>query len=215
MVHKKGRFITLEGSEGSGKTTAMQYIRQLLKQRGLTVIQTREPGGTLIAEKIRTLLLDPENHNLAEDAELLLMFAARSQHINELILPALQQGKWVISDRFVDASFAYQGGARGLGFERVRQLSDWCLKDCYPDLTLLFDLPVELGMQRARKRAELDRFENQKIDFFEKVRQSYLQLAELSPERIKCLDASQDISAVQEQIAQLILPFLDEQYDEK
>jgi len=197
---KNGKFITLEGSEGTGKTTNMLAIKDFLEQQGIEVVMTREPGGTPIAEKIRDLLLDKENTDLCSDAELLLMFAARCQHLNELILPALEQGKWVISDRFSDASFAYQGAGRGLSWERITILKDWVQGETSPDMTLLFDLPVEVGMARAKKRGPTDRFEEEKIQFFKKVRQGYLQLADAEPQRFNIIDAAKNLEQVQSQV---------------
>ena len=201
---KSGKFITLEGSEGTGKTTNMLAIKEFLEQQGIAVVMTREPGGTPIAEKIRDLLLDKENTDLCSDAELLLMFAARSQHLNELILPALEQGKWVISDRFTDASFAYQGAGRGLSWEGITTLKEWVQGTVSPDRTLLFDLSVEIGMARAKKRGPTDRFEEEKIQFFEKVRQGYLKLAKEEPQRFEIIDAAQSIEAVQSQVLMTI-----------
>jgi len=205
---QNGKFITLEGSEGSGKTTNMLAIKKFLEQQGIEVVVTREPGGTPIAEKIRNLLLDKENSALCSDAELLLMFAARSQHLNELILPALEQGKWVISDRFTDASFAYQGAGRGLSWERITVLKEWVQGGVTPNRTLLFDLPVEVGMARAKKRGPADRFEEEQIQFFEKVRQGYLLLVENEPQRFQIIDAEKTIEAVQSQVLESIREML-------
>ena len=162
----RGRFITLEGSEGSGKSTNLNYIHQRLQQAGLEVILTREPGGTPLAEKIRELLLDKQNTAMVSDTELLLMFAARAQHLNELIIPALEQGKWVLCDRFTDATYAYQGAGRGIAHDRIAQLETWVQGELRPDLTFFLDLPVAQGLARAGERAELDRFEREEIDFF-------------------------------------------------
>ncbi|CAN8142369.1 Thymidylate kinase [uncultured Thiomicrorhabdus sp.] len=198
---QRGKFITLEGSEGAGKSTNLAYLAERLQALGLEVITTREPGGTDIGEKIRGLLLDPENSAMHQDTELLLMFAARAQHIREKILPAIERGAWVISDRFTDASFAYQGAARGMGFERIAEIENWVQQGFAPDLTLVFDLPIEIGMQRVASRGEqTDRFEQEQKDFFEKVRAAYLQRAEAAPRRYAVLDASQNLAAVQQQI---------------
>ncbi|MBO1928146.1 dTMP kinase [Thiomicrorhabdus sp. 6S2-11] len=200
---QRGKFITLEGSEGAGKSTNLAYLAERLQALGLEVITTREPGGTDIGEKIRGLLLDPENSAMHQDTELLLMFAARAQHIREKILPAIERGAWVISDRFTDASFAYQGAARGMGFERIAEIENWVQQGFAPDLTLVFDLPIEIGMQRVASRGEqTDRFEQEQKDFFEKVRAAYLQRAEAAPRRYAVLDASQNLAAVQQQIRQ-------------
>lgn len=202
-MQQRGKFITLEGSEGAGKSTNLAYLAELLQAQGLKVITTREPGGTEIGEKIRGLLLDPENKAMHEDTELLLMFAARAQHIREKILPAVERGAWVISDRFTDASFAYQGAARGMGFARIAEIESWVQQGFQPDLTLVFDLPIAIGMQRVASRgAQTDRFEQEQQAFFEKVRAAYLQRAEAAPSRYAVLDASQDLSAVQKQIRQ-------------
>lgn len=190
----------MEGSEGTGKTTNMLAIKDFLESQGIEVVLTREPGGTPIAEKIRNLLLDKENSSLCSDAELLLMFAARSQHLNELILPALEQGKWVISDRFTDASFAYQGGGRGLSWQRIETLREWVQGSVNPDCTLLFDLEVEIGMARAQKRGPSDRFEEEQLHFFEQVRQAYLKLADNEPQRFQIIDAEKSMEAVKDQV---------------
>lgn len=200
-MQQRGKFITLEGSEGAGKSTNLTYLAELLQAQGLQVITTREPGGTEIGEKIRDLLLDPEHSAMHQDTELLLMFAARAQHIRQKILPEIERGAWVISDRFTDASFAYQGAARGMGFERIAEIEKWVQQGFAPDLTFVFDLPIEVGMQRVASRGEqTDRFEQEQQDFFEKVRNAYLQRAELAPQRYAVLDASQELSAVQMQI---------------
>ncbi|MFK5984103.1 MAG: dTMP kinase [Pseudomonadota bacterium] len=203
-----GKFITLEGSEGAGKTTQLENIKDYLNQQGIEVVCTREPGGTPIAEKIREVLLDKENSSLCSDAELLLMFAARSQHLNELIIPALNAGKWVICDRFTDASFAYQGAARGLSFERIKQLKLWVQGELDPDITLLFDLPVDVGMARANKRGPSDRFEQEALDFFEKVRQGYLYLAKVEPDRFVIIDAELTEQQVSIQVENSIADFV-------
>lgn len=195
-----GRFITLEGPEGSGKSTNLVFIRQHLEQAGLPVQVTREPGGTELGEKIRSLLLDRDHTGMLEDTELLLMFAARAQHIGELIRPALAAGRWVLSDRFTDASYAYQGGGRGIPEQRISALEEWVQGPFRPDLTLLLDLPVEQGLARARARGETDRFEQEEVAFFERVRKTYLERAESAPERYRIIDASQPLSSVQAQI---------------
>lgn len=193
-----GKFITLEGTEGAGKSTNLAFVEQWLQSRGVPVEVTREPGGTEIGEAIREILLNKAHSAMHEDTELLLMFAARAQHIQEKILPALSEGKWVVSDRFTDASYAYQGGARGMGFERIAELEKWVQQGFQPDLTLIFDLPIEIGMQRVASRGmETDRFEEEKRDFFERVRSAYLQRAEQAPERYQVLDAAQPLPQVQ------------------
>ncbi|MBN2647707.1 MAG: dTMP kinase [Thiotrichales bacterium] len=201
MQTEQGKFITLEGSEGAGKSTNLVFIAETLRQTGKTVITTREPGGSEIGEKIRALLLDPQNSAMHADTELLLMFAARAQHLQQTILPALKQGIWVISDRFTDASYAYQGAARGLGFERIAPLESWVQGQFAPDLTLVFDLPIEVGMVRVAARAgRVDRFEQEQSAFFAKVREAYLQRAQLSLQRYCVLNAAQPLEVVQQQI---------------
>ncbi|GJM09970.1 MAG: thymidylate kinase [Lysobacteraceae bacterium] len=199
----KPTFITLEGVEGAGKTTVLEAIAAWAAQRGIDLLQTREPGGCPSSERLRELLLDPALCWCSE-AELLLMFAARWQHWSETIEPALKRGQWVVSDRFVDASFAYQCGGRGLAWERVQALADQLPKMARPGLTLLLDLPVELGLERARKRGPEDRFEQEKAAFFERVRQAYLQLAEAEPERVVIVDATQNQSQVAEQVTKML-----------
>lgn len=199
-----GRFITLEGGEGVGKSTNLQFIQQLLKQRHLDVVVTREPGGTLLAEKIRCMLLEQHAETITEQAELLLVFAARAQHIQHVILPALQQGRWVLSDRFTDATYAYQGGGRGMDIQTIAWLENTVQGDLRPELTLLLDAPLDVGMLRTRQRGKLDRFESEQRDFFERVRQTYLQRAIQEPQRYKIIDASLPLDDVQIQITQAI-----------
>lgn len=196
----RGQFITLEGGEGVGKTTNLDFVRRHLEAHGLEVVVTREPGGTELAEKIRELLLRPSDEPVSEMTELLLIFAARAQHIARVILPALEQGKWVLCDRFVDATFAYQGGGRGLSMPLIEQLEAIVVNGLKPDLTLLLDLPVAEGMVRARARAALDRFEQEKLEFFELVRATYLNRAAADPARIKVIDAAPVLREVQAQI---------------
>ena len=196
----KGKFISIEGSEGSGKSTNIQYIQTYLKTKNIDFIATREPGGTPIAEKIRDLLLDKKNARLCEDAELLLMFAARAQHLNELIIPALEAGKWVLSDRFTDASYAYQGGGRGLSTEKIAQLETWVQGELRPDATILLDIPVEQGMERVRLRGETDRFEEEEMSFFKRIRNTYLQLASDNPQRFHIIDTRPSMEAVYQQL---------------
>lgn len=197
----KGKFLTLEGTEGAGKSTNLAFIEAWLKQRGIEVITTREPGGTEIGEAVREILLDKTYTQMHEDTELLLMFAARAQHLQEKILPALAQGKWVVSDRFTDATYAYQGAARGIAFERIAEIENWVQKGTFPDTTFVFDLPIEVGMARVASRGgQTDRFEQERHDFFEKVRNAYLKRAAQAPERYQVLDASQPLESVQIQI---------------
>jgi dTMP kinase len=197
----KGRFITLEGIEGVGKTTNLAFIQQQLLARGHEVVRTREPGGTPLAESIRELLLAPRDENVAELTELLLMFAARAQHIEQCIRPALQRGAWVLCDRFTDATYAYQGGGRGLDQSRIAQLETLVQGTLRPDLTILLDLPAWQGMARARARSTPDRFEAEAEAFFERVRECYLQRAAAEPERFAVIDASPALDQVQARIA--------------
>ena len=206
---KHGMYITLEGGEGVGKTTNLLFIRHWLEQRGIEVCQTREPGGTPIAEQIRALLLGSSDEVITPHAELLLVFAARAQHLQQTILPALQQGKWVVCDRFTDATYAYQGGGRQLDTQLIGWLENTVQGPLRPDLTLLLDAPVELGMQRARQRAELDRFENERQAFFQRVRQAYLQQAAQQPQRFRVIDASLSLEHVQTAIATALQALLD------
>jgi len=197
-----GKFISVEGIEGAGKSTQIQFIKSYLENFNKSVIVTREPGGTPLGEEIRELLLRPRKDGMSDDTELLLMFAARAEHIKQVILPALAAGKWVVCDRFVDATFAYQGGGRGIHQQRISSLSDWTLDGLKTDLTLLFDLTVQIGQQRVNQRLlEKDRFEQEKTDFFEKIRQCYLDRAVNEPERIQIIDASQSIDNIQQQVS--------------
>ena len=200
----RGRFITLEGGEGAGKSTNLEYLRHALQDAGVDLLITREPGGTLLGEKVRQLLLDPENAGMSADAELLLVFAARAQHIHQLIIPALERGTWVVCDRFTDATYAYQGGGRSVDMGRIALLEDWVQRGLQPDLTLLFDLPVEVGLQRAGTRGDLDRFEREQQAFFERVRSAYVERAKREPERFRCVDASGDLSQVRDQLDTII-----------
>jgi dTMP kinase len=197
MSTSKGMFISLEGSEGVGKTTSLKFVQNYIESLGHKVLLTREPGGTPMAEELRNILLSEREEKVETDTELLLMFAARCQHVNQIIKPALEQGTWVICDRFVDASYAYQGGGRNIGFSRIQQLEDWCLGGFKPDLTLLLDMSVEEGIARTKKRGKADRFEIEKMAFYEKIRAAYLQRAEQDPQRINVIDAAPDISQVQ------------------
>ncbi len=199
-----GRFITLEGGEGAGKSTNADYLAQRLEAAGIRLLRTREPGGTALGERIRELLLDTASDGMHADTELLLMFAARAQHIHERILPALRAGAWVLCDRFTDATYAYQGGGRGIDVARIAQLEDWVQQGLQPDMTILFDLPVETGLARAGARGELDRFEREQQAFFEAVRQAYLQRAEREPARFRVVDAGQPLDAVQRQLDTLV-----------
>jgi dTMP kinase len=192
-----GKFITLEGGEGLGKTTNLRFIQQWLEKQGFTVRVTREPGGTVLAEKLRDLLLETGTEPISEKTELLLMFAARAQHISQVIQPALECGEWVLCDRFTDATYAYQGGGRNMDVKTIAWLAQWVQDGLQPDLTLLFDAPIEMGIERAKQRGALDRFENEQLSFFNRVRNAYLQQAQQHPARIKVIDAAQSLAVVQ------------------
>jgi dTMP kinase len=195
----RGLLITLEGGEGAGKSTSLAFVRDFLEQAGRRVIVTREPGGTPLGEKIRELLLHGRE-SIQVDTELLLMFAARAEHLARVIRPALAEGACVVCDRFTDATYAYQGGGRGVPDTRIRTLEDWVQQGLRPDLTLLLDIPVEQGLGRAGLRSVPDRFEREKIDFFERVRNRYLVTAASEPQRIRVINAAGDIPAVQAQL---------------
>ena len=205
----RGLFITLEGPEGAGKTTNRAYLAEQLQAQGFTVVLTREPGGTALAEQIREILLAPHAEAMAVDTELLLMFAARAQHLAQVILPALAEGNIVICDRFTDATYAYQGGGRGLDCSRIALLEQFVQGDLRPDLTLLFDLPVADGMARAVARGKLDRFEQEQQMFFENVRQSYLQRAQNDPQRFRLVNAQQTLADVQKSLDQYLLEIME------
>jgi len=211
---KKGLFITLEGGEGAGKSTQMAFVQQRLQDglqaAGKNLQVTREPGGTALGEQIRELLLDHRQTVMDSDTELLLMFAARAQHLAELIRPTLAAGDWVLCDRFTDATYAYQGGGRGIALKRIAALENWVQGELRPDLTLLLDLPVEVGMARAGERGELDRFEREQQVFFERVRQTYRERAVAEPGRYRIIDAAQNIEQVQAQIDRALTPLLAE-----
>jgi dTMP kinase len=195
-----GKFISLEGGEGSGKSTAIVCIQRWLDAENIDYIMTREPGGTVLAEEIRGLILASRDEAVDDMTELLLMFAARAQHMSQKIRPALEQGLWVISDRFIDSSFVYQGRARGGDTEKLNTLTEWVVGDNKPDATLLLDVPVDIGMQRVADRKNADRLDKESIEFHEKVRQGFLEQADLEPERIKVIDASQPLEQVSAQI---------------
>lgn len=200
----KGLFITVEGGEGAGKSTQVDRIAGWLEGKGLTVVRTREPGGTKLAETLRDILLDRSNDSLCSLAELLLMFAARAQHLDEKIRPALERGEAVLCDRFTDATWAYQGGGRGLPAEQIAVLEELVHGDLQPDLTLLLDLSVEEGMARAARRGESDRFEAERGGFFDRVRSAYLERAASHPARFAVIDASLDVEGVWKQIARVL-----------
>ena len=202
------RFITVEGIEGVGKSTNLAFIRQFLRRHGKEVVLTREPGGTPLGESVRHLLLDPENHSMTPLTELLLVFAARAQHLDSVIKPALARGAWVVCDRFIDATYAYQGGGRQLAAERIAQLEEWVLQGIQPGLTLLLDAPVDIALQRANGRSAPDRFEQERADFFDRVRGRYLDRAHSYPRRIRIIDTSKPLATVQAQVGDLLSEFL-------
>jgi dTMP kinase len=197
----KGLFITVEGGEGVGKTTNLTFIAQYLRAGGIDLVQTREPGGTPLAEQIRALLLDLRDETVAAKAELLLIFAARAQHLQQVVYPALESGQWVLCDRFTDATYAYQGGGRQLDRAGIALLEQFVQGDFGPDLTLLLDMPVADGLARAGARGELDRFEQEQHAFFERVRAAYLERVQSKPDRYRVIDASGSLQQVQADIA--------------
>ena len=196
-----GKFITIEGSEGVGKSTNIEFISKYLKSRDITTLETREPGGTKIAEEIRQVLLTTNGETVPEIAELLLFFAARSFHVENLIKPAINQGHYVICDRFSDATVAYQGYGRGFNIQDINTIASWVHEKMQPDLTILLDAPAEIGMQRAKQRGTMDRMESEDISFYERVRNGYLTLASEHKERFVVIDASQALKSVQTEIA--------------
>lgn len=197
----RGVFLTVEGIEGVGKSTNIDFIADKLKAADIPFVLTREPGGTPLAEDIRALLLQRRQESVSENTELLLMFAARAQHIDQVIEPALDDGCWVVCDRFTDATYAYQGGGRGVPVNKIADLERWVQGDLRPDFTVLLDAPVELGLRRARQRAELDRFEQETLEFFEHVRGAYRAMAEADPGRYRLIDASQPLEGVQQDLS--------------
>jgi dTMP kinase len=205
-----GKFITVEGIEGVGKSTNIEVMRKAIEARGLTVLTSREPGGTPAAEQIRGILLEHGDEPVPDIAELLLMFAARSLHINNVIQPAIDAGTWVICDRFTDTSRAYQGAGRGFPMDEIDRIADWVHPNLQPDLTLLLDAPVEMAMQRAGKRSQPDRIETATGGFFTRARDCYLELARAEPERFAVVDASQEIDIVRAAVAAVINELLDE-----
>ncbi|MEE8056637.1 MAG: dTMP kinase [Pseudomonadales bacterium] len=204
MSFKRGLFVTIEGGEGVGKSTNIIFIAKQLEQANIPFQLTREPGGTPLAEDIRQLLLTPRKETIAENTELLMMFAARAQHIADVIEPALVRGDWVICDRFTDATFAYQGGGRGIARQKIVDLEQWVQGNLRPDCTLLLDAPVSVGMARAQKRGDLDRFEQEQQPFFENVRNAYLSLARSDSSRYKVIDASQSLERVQSSLLEVV-----------
>lgn len=197
-------FITIEGIEGVGKSTVVNYLTQWFKQENIPHIMTREPGGTPISEAIRTVLLAHHQDPMADDTELLLVFAARAQHVQQVILPSLEKGLCVVSDRFTDASFAYQGGGRGIEASRIKILETWVQGTLHPDLTILLDAPIDIAFSRATSRSLPDRIEQAGRAFFENVRKAYLERAAQEPRRIKVVDANQPIDVVQKNVIEVI-----------
>ena len=206
------RFITVEGIEGAGKTSCLDLLEQRIRRRGHEVLVTREPGGTPLGEDLRQLLLGHRHDGMADDTELLLMFAARAEHLHAKIEPALVAGSWVLCDRFTDATYAYQGYGRGIDVQRIAALETWVQGERRPDLTLLLDLPVEVGLERAGRRSTPDRFERQALTFFDRVRQGYLSLAASAPGRFRVIDAGQSLDEVSRQVTATIDAFLDSAY---
>lgn len=204
----RGRFLTIEGGEGAGKSTQIARIEALLRERGIRVVRTREPGGTPLAEEVRRLLLTPRDEPVSEMAELLLVFAARAQHVGQLILPALARGDWVLCDRFTDATVAYQGAGRALGVERIDALRRLVLGDFEPDFTLLLDVPVDCGMARVGERGAHDRFEQEAAGFHQRVRECYLGLARQNPRRIHVVDASAPLAECTRRVEAVLRDFL-------
>ena len=200
----RGRFITVEGIEGAGKSTQMDVIGEFLGSCNIPVVLTREPGGTLLGEAVRELLLDPDNRGMATDAELLLVFAARAEHLHKVIRPALESGDWVLSDRFTDATYAYQGGWRGIAQARIGALEEWVQGSLRPDLTLLLDVPGEAGRARIAKRGQPDRFERENREFFQRIRDNYLQRATAEPRRFRRIDAGAPLEQVSREVLEAI-----------
>jgi dTMP kinase len=198
----RGKFITLEGIDGAGKSTHLAWLADFFRRHGVLVRVTREPGGTALGERLRELLLDPGNPMHAE-TEALLMFAARREHLAKTIEPALANGEWVICDRYTDATFAYQGAGRGVDWNRLALLEEWTQRGCAPDATLLFDLPPQMGRARARGARDADRFELEKDDFYRRVREGYLKRARAAPARVRVIDASHGIEAIRAKLAEI------------
>ena len=204
MIMKKAYFITLEGIEGAGKSTAARFLAEYLRKANIDFILTREPGGTEIAEKIRRIILDHYQETMHPDTEMLLYFAGRAQHLNQVIIPALKRGQWVICDRFTDATYAYQGGGRGLSQEKISILEQWVQGDLRPDHTLLFDVAVTTGLSRIKKNRYLDRIEKEEEFFFEKVRNCYLERASKESNRFHILDANKNPQEVSQQVENIL-----------
>ena len=208
-----GKFITVEGIEGVGKSTNIGFLSSIIEASGFSVLRTREPGGTPMAERIRNMLLEHGDEPLPDIAESLLFFASRSLHICNTIRPALASGQWVVCDRFTDASRAYQGHGRGLGLERINLMAEWVQEDLQPDLTILLDAPAEVGMDRAEKRGDADRLDTEEASFYRRVRDGYLGLAAADPDRFAVIDASQELEHVRAAIAVEIKRLLSDSTD--
>ena len=205
---KQGLFITFEGVEGAGKTTNIAYIAEKIQQAGHQILLTREPGGTTIGEVIREILISKDLPEMHHDTELLLMFAARAEHIQRKIIPAIKQGKWVLCDRFTDATYAYQGAGRGIEKQQISTLENLVQGSLRPDYTFLFDLDADVGLARAQSRGETDRFEQQHIDFFNRVRDQYLKMAKADQARYRIVNAQHDLATVQQQINEILKELL-------
>ncbi|MBA4141864.1 MAG: dTMP kinase [Nitrosospira sp.] len=208
LTASRGKFITLEGIDGAGKSTHLSWLENLLRRQGKRVIVTREPGGTPLGETLRQLLLD-RGQVIHPETEALLMFAARREHLDKLILPALDRGDWVISDRFTDASFAYQSGGRGLPSRKLNVLEHWVLGKFQPDLTLYFDVTVELGKQRTSAIKAADRFEKEPEEFFRRVRDAYLERVRIFPGRMRLIDANKPLEEVQKSLHDVVISYCD------
>ena len=207
---ERGKFITIEGIEGVGKSTNMATLVDCLESAGRKVLTTREPGGTPLAEDIRDILMNRGDEPVPEIAEVLLMFAARSFNVNNVIVPALDAGTWVVCDRFTDSTRAYQGGGRGIPMETIDRVADWVHGDTWPDVTILLDAPVEIGMERAGRRSEPDRFEQERHDFFQRVRECYLQLAINEPDRFVVIDTTRSLEEVADDMRALVAQTIDD-----
>lgn len=201
---QKSRFISVEGIEGVGKSTHLRFIQGWLSRRGVRVLRTREPGGTPVAERIRAILLNPANRQLPAMSELLLMFAARASHVEQVIRPALASGRWVLCDRFTDASYAYQGGGRGISVRHIAALERMVLGSLKPDLTLLLDAPVDVGLERMQRRGARDRFERERQEFFQRVRRAYRTRAQHNSRRFRVVDANGDLVEVRARIRKVL-----------
>jgi len=199
----RGKFITLEGVDGAGKSTHLRWLEEFMQGQGIAVRSTREPGGTVVGEELRKLLLD-RNQRLSAETETLLVFAARREHIAQVIAPALESGKWVLCDRFTDATYAYQSGGSGVAWERVAALERWVQGELQPDLTLLFDVSTEVGRQRSQRGVAADRFEREEEAYFRRVREAYLRRAQENPGRIRVIDANVNLATVHKELEEVI-----------